>query len=89
MLADAPSTEAELRALASDARGWARVLQGRLEARERHLRELVEDPESSIAALADALRSVVSLRHQVSETLWLLAQLDDRSRELRVRWVRL
>lgn len=88
MLAEQPATEAELRALASEAGGWLRVLEGRLAAREERLGELTAAPESSIADMAEELRHVASMRRQLADTRSLLERLDERSRELRGRWVR-
>ena len=88
VLDDAPATEAELRTLASDAGGWLRVLEARLAARERGLRVLSESETSSIAEIADELRTVYVLRREVADTRSLIERLDERARELRGRWVR-
>lgn len=87
VLADRPSTEAELRTLRAQADGWGRVLEGRLSAGERRLRELMSDPASSLAAIADELRQVDSLRRELAETRALIDRLDEHARDLRSVWV--
>jgi chromosome segregation ATPase len=87
VLRDDPSTEAELRALRLRADGWARALEGRVNARERRLAELNADAESSLAEIADVLREVEPLRRELADTLELIQRLDLRSRDLRSRWV--
>lgn len=87
VLADEPSTEAELRALRAQADGWARVLEGRLRAGERRLGELTTDPASSLAAIAVELRTVDPLGKELAETLELIDRLDERARGLRSGWL--
>ena len=87
VLADRPSTEAELRALRAQADGWARVLKGRVSAGERRLREMTADPASSLAEIAGELRHVDPLRRQLVETRVLIDRLDERARDLRSGWV--
>lgn len=87
VLADGPSTEAELRALRAQADGWRRVLEGRLGAAERRLRELASDPASSLAAIAGELREVDPLRRELAETRALIDRLDSHARDLRSVWV--
>jgi len=87
VLAEEPSTEAELRALRAQADGWARVLEGRVRAGERRLRELTTDPASSLAAIAGELRTVDPLRRELVATLELLDRLDERARDLRSVWL--
>ena len=87
VLADRPSTEAELRALRAQADGWARVLEGRVSAGERRLREMMADPASSLAEIAGELRHVDPLRRQLADTRVLIDRLDARARDLRSGWV--
>jgi hypothetical protein len=87
VLADRPSTEAELRTIRAQAEGWRRVLEGRLGAAERRLGELMRDPASSLAAIAAELREVDPLRRELADTRVLIERLDARAHELRSGWV--
>jgi len=84
---DTPATEAELRALAEKADGWARALTGQIAASERRLRELNADSAGSLAELADELRRLEALHPQLEEVRSLRAALDRRARELRTSWL--
>jgi chromosome segregation ATPase len=83
-----PATESELRSLCEQADGWARALQAQIEASERRLRELTEDPSTSLTEITAELRRVETLAPELSELRTLLAGLDDRARELRTEWLR-
>jgi hypothetical protein len=84
---DTPATEAELRALAEQADGWARALTGQIEASERRLRQLNAVEGGSLAELADELRRLEALHPQLDEVRSLHAALDRRARELRSSWL--
>jgi hypothetical protein len=81
-------TEAELRDLAEQADGWARSLDGQIWAGERRLAKLSANQSGSMVEIADELRRVERLRPQAAEVRSLLAELEDRARELRVAWLR-
>lgn len=87
VLDERPVTEAELRALAEEADGWARALRAQVEASERQLETLVADPESSLADLARELRRVVLLHPALTDARELLDRLETRARELRTAWL--
>jgi hypothetical protein len=87
VLADEPSTEAELRTLRMHADAWARTLEGRVGSRERRLEQLSGDPESSLAEIAEVLRELEPLRRDRGATLDLIRRLDERARDLRARWL--
>src|SRR5262249_54359403 len=78
-----PATEAELRTLAEQAEAWARTDNGQIETSERRLSRLNENPGSSLAQIAAELRRVESLRPQLNEVRALLADLENRAREMR------
>ena len=82
-----PVTEAELRKLTEEGRACALILGARLERSERALAELGDDPASSLAEIATALREVNDLRPDLAELNALLAQLNGRAREFRRSWV--
>jgi len=82
-----PATEAELRSLKEQAEGWERALGGQLESSERRLRRLNANPASSLAQIASELRRVERLRPQLDEVRSLLAELEQRARELRTEWL--
>ena len=87
VLGDRPVTEAELRALSERAGGWARTLAGQIHASERRLRELADDPESSLADIAVELRRLELLRPELEELRSLLAELEGRAHQLRSAWL--
>ncbi|MEN3336354.1 MAG: hypothetical protein V7647_30 [Acidobacteriota bacterium] len=82
-----PATESELRTLAEQADAWARTLSGQIDGSERRLRRLTANPSSSLAQIAAELRRVEKLRPQLEEVRLLLADLDERARELRTQWL--
>ena len=82
-----PATEAELRSLKEQAEGWERALNGQLQASERRIRRLDANPASSLAQIASELRRVERLRPQLTEVRSLLAELENRARELRTEWL--
>ena len=82
-----PATEAELRALTEQADAWARTVSGQIEASERRLRRLSENPASSLANIADELRRIERLRPQLNEVRTLLAELESRARQMRTEWL--
>jgi chromosome segregation ATPase len=82
-----PATEAELRSLKEQADGWERALSGQVESSERRLRRLNANPASSLAQIASELRRVERLRPQLTEVRSLLADLEQRSRQLRTEWL--
>jgi chromosome segregation ATPase len=82
-----PVTEAELRKLLEEGRACALLVRGRLERGEQRLSDLVADPESALADLASALRTVNDLRPRLSELESILAELQERAPEFRRSWV--
>jgi hypothetical protein len=82
-----PATEAELRALAEQAEAWALTVSGQIDASERRIRRLSENPGSSLAQIAEELRRVERLRPQLNEVRTLLADLETRARQLRTEWL--
>jgi hypothetical protein len=82
-----PATEADLRSLKEQAEGWERALAGQVESSERRLQRLNANPASSLAQLASELRRVERLRPQLIEVRSLLADLEQRSRQLRTEWL--
>lgn len=88
VLASGGVTESELRKLGEEADGWARSLEAQLESAERRLARLTADPASPIREIADELHRVESLRPQLAEVRSLLAELEERARELRSAWLR-
>jgi chromosome segregation ATPase len=82
-----PATEAELRALAEQAEAWARTVGGQIDASERRIRRLSENPASSLAQIADELRRVEKLRPQLNEVQTLITDLESRARQLRTEWL--
>jgi hypothetical protein len=87
ILAGGDTTEAELRELTDEAGGWVRGLRAQVRASEQRLRALNRDPTAPIAAIADELRRVETLRPQLREARELTRALDDRARELRTTWL--
>jgi hypothetical protein len=80
-------TEAELRRLSEEGDGWARVLQGLIDDGEGRLAGYSADPARELAEIAAELRRVDSLRRELAEVRTLLAQLEERSRDLRSHWL--
>lgn len=87
VLDNRPATETELRTLKEQAEAWELTLSGQMEASERRLRRLNASPASSLAQIASELRRVEKLRPQLDEVRSLLAELEDRARELRTEWL--
>jgi hypothetical protein len=83
VLEQRPVTEAELRSLLDEGRVCAQLVRGRLERGEERLSELVADPGTPLADLADALRTVNDLRPRLSELESMLAEVRERAPELR------
>jgi chromosome segregation ATPase len=82
-----PATEAELRALTEQADAWARTVSGQIESSERRIRRLNHNPASSLAQIASELRRVEQLRPQLNEVRALLADLENRARQVRTEWL--
>ena len=82
-----PATETDLRTSKEQAEAWERTVTGQLEGSERRLRRLNANPASSLAQIASELRRVEKLRPQLDEVRSLLADLEDRARELRTEWL--
>ena len=82
-----PATEADLRSLKEQAEGWERALSGQVESSERRLRRLNANPASSLAQIASELRRVERVRPQLTEVRSLLADLEQRARQLRTEWL--
>jgi GAF domain-containing protein len=87
IVAGARVTEAELRTVAEQADGLARSLRAQLEASERRLGEIADDPDSSIAEAARELRRVERLRPDLVQVRNLLRTLERRAREHRTEWL--
>jgi hypothetical protein len=87
ILAGGDTTEAELRDLTDEAGGWVRGLGAQVRASEQRLRALNRDPSAPIAAIADELRRVETLRPQYREARDLTRKLDERAREIRTSWL--
>ena len=81
-----PVTEPELRKLSDEGRACALILHGELERLERRLGRLDDDPSTSLVAIADAFRRVHEFRAHVDGLDRLLAELNDRAREVRAEW---
>ena len=82
------ATETELRELSDQAGGWERSLQAQLRAGERRLAKLTAEPSAPITDIAEELRRVEALRSELEEVHELLAELEQRARELRTAWLR-
>jgi hypothetical protein len=54
---------------------------------ERRIRRLNQSPSSSLAQIAAELRRVEQLRPQLHEVRDLLADLEDRARQVRTAWL--
>jgi chromosome segregation ATPase len=82
-----PATESELRTLKEQAEAWALTISGQLESSERRIRRLNQNPASSLAQIASELRRVEQLRPQLNEVRDLLADLEERARQVRTAWL--
>ena len=87
VLAERPTTEAELRSLAERALGLERTLAADLEASERRLDALSAGPGGSVAEAASLLRRVDSLRIELDRVCAVIENLDERARALRTAWL--
>lgn len=87
VLDDRPSTETELRTLREQAEAWARTISAQLESSERRIRRFNQNPASSLAQIASELRRVEQLRPQLNEVRRLLADLEQRARQVRTEWL--
>ena len=83
----APTTESELRRLWDEADGWRRALQAQIEGSERRLRLLADEPAPRLGEVTAELRRLDRLRPQQHELDRLLADLEQRARELRASWI--
>jgi len=81
-----PVTEPELRKLTDEGRACALILHGELRRLEERLGRVDGDPSTSLGDIADAFRRVHEFRAHVGELDRLLAELDDRAREVRAVW---
>ena len=81
-----PLTEAELRNLLEEGQACRLILGAERERLEQRLGKLDSDPSSSLGEIADAFRQVHEFRAHVDELDRLLAELDDRAREVRGAW---
>jgi chromosome segregation ATPase len=87
LLAEAPATEAQLRALIEKTEGWERALRAQLDGSERRLTRLAADRESTIAELARELRRVGRLRPALDDATRRRVRLEDEARRLRTEWL--
>jgi len=87
VLDDRPATESELRTLTEQADAWARTLDGQIESSERRLQRLNGNPASSLTQIAAELRRVEVLRPQLHQVRTLIAELEDRARQVRTEWL--
>jgi hypothetical protein len=81
-----PITEPELRKLTDEGRACALILHGELRRLEGRLGRHDGDPTTSLGEIADAFRRVREFRAHVEGLDRLLAELDDRAREVRAEW---
>ena len=82
-----PATEGELRVLSEQADAWARTVGAQIRSSERRIARLTSNPSSSLAQIAAELRRVETLRPQLREVQSLVADLENRARELRTQWL--
>jgi chromosome segregation ATPase len=82
-----PATEGELRVLSEQADAWARTVEAQIHSSERHIARLTSNPASSLAQIAAELRRVETLRPQLRQVQALVADLENRARELRTQWL--
>ena len=82
------ATEAELRALAEQADGWARATDAHLHAAEERLTALNVDPTSPLTEIAGEMRRVEALSRELQEARRLIGGLEERTRELRTAWLK-
>jgi hypothetical protein len=84
----APAIESELRTLADQAGGWARATEAQLRAAEQRLAKLNADPTSELGKMAIEIRRVETLSAELEEARSLVADLEERTRELRTAWLK-
>jgi phage shock protein A len=82
------ATEAELRALADQAAGWARATDAQLHAAEGRLAQLNADAASPLTEIAAEVRRVDALSRELQEARRLIEGLERRTRELRTEWLK-
>ena len=82
-----PATETELRTLTEQAEAWARTVSSQIESSERRIRRLNQNPASSLAQIASELRRVEQLKPQLNGVRGLLADLEQRARQVRTEWL--
>jgi hypothetical protein len=82
-----PTTESELRTLWESADGWARTLEAQISGSERRLQRLDRLEAPPLAEVSRELRRIESLRPQLTDVRGLLAELEQRARELRAAWL--
>jgi predicted RNase H-like nuclease (RuvC/YqgF family) len=87
VIAEQPTTEAQLRTLTEQADGLVRTLSAQMAGSEARLDELNANPESSFAEIAAELHRVETLRPKLQEGRSLLKDLETRARELRTAWL--
>jgi len=87
VLAERPTTEAELRSLSVRAHELEQTLAGERETAEARLSELSRQPDSSIAETAGLLRRAETARVGLDRIRAVLDNLDERSRRLRTGWL--
>src|SRR6266536_3455814 len=87
VIAEEPTTEAQLRTLTEQADGLVRTLSAQMAGSEARLDELNANPESSFAEIAAELHRVETLRPKLQEGRSLLKELETRARELRTAWL--
>lgn len=87
ILAERPTTEAELRSLSERAAELERELVDELEASEARLDLLAERDDSPIAETAALLRRVDAARADLDRVRAVLENLDERARRLRSEWL--
>ena len=80
-------TESVLRKLSEEGEACARILSARLKRSEGRLAELSSDPASSLAAIADEMRTINELRPDLEELHALLVALAAHAHELRASWL--
>ena len=88
MLAERTVTESVLRKLAEEGAACALILEARRARCERGVSELSGDPESSLAEIAEAMRTINELKPDLEELHALLDGLETYAHELRAAWLR-
>jgi hypothetical protein len=81
------STEAELRKLLEEGGACSLILDAELQRAEQRLSELAADPASSLVEFADVYRHATGLAPDLDELHALIAQLQERARDLRASWL--